>query len=62
MLKLWSEDQSTEGAARCRAMAAELAWVNGEAARGAYEGLHPSLTSQQGSLRESFRGWRTDVA
>ncbi|GAB4818906.1 hypothetical protein N2152v2_005952 [Parachlorella kessleri] len=61
VLKLWSEDQSEQGQQRCRHMAAELARVNGEAARGVYTGPHPSLTSQQGTLREDFRGWRTDV-
>ncbi len=63
VLKLWSEDQSAAGQERCRRMAAEVARVNGEASRGAYAGPHPSLTTRQGgSLREDFRGWRTDVA
>lgn len=64
VLKLWSEDQSEgrQGSAEaCRAMAAALARANGLAVEGRYAGPHPSITSSQGSLRESFRGWRTDV-
>ncbi len=64
VLKLWSEDQSEGREASkeaCRAMAAALARANGQAVQGRYEGPHPSITSSQGSLRESFRGWRTDV-
>lgn len=59
VLKLWSEDQANPQ--RCRDMAAALAWTNSQATLGWYEGPHPSVTSQQGSLRENFRGWRTDV-
>lgn len=64
VLKLWSEDQSEgrQGSAEaCRAMAAALARANGLAVEGRYAGPHPSITSSQGSLRESFRGWRTDL-
>jgi hypothetical protein len=44
-------------------MAAALAAANAAAARGAFEGPHPSITSAPGgSLHETFRGWRTDVA
>lgn len=59
VLALWSEDRTDPG--RCRDMAAALARVNGQAALGRYSGPHPSITSHRGSLRESFRGWRTDV-
>lgn len=60
VLKLWSEDPSGNRQ-RCRDMAAALAQANSQAVLGRFEGPHPSVTSQQGSLRESFRGWRTDV-
>ena len=60
VLKLWSEDREGNQQ-RCRDMAAALARANGQAVLGQWEGPHPSITSQQGSLRESFRGWRTDV-
>lgn len=60
MLQLWSQDPTTNGQA-CREMAAALAAANIAAVKGRYQGPHPSITSQQGSLRESFRGWRTDV-
>ncbi|KAI3428677.1 hypothetical protein D9Q98_007500 [Chlorella vulgaris] len=61
VLKLWSEDQGEASKARCREMAAALAHANSRAVLGKFEGPHPSITSQQGSLRETFRGWRTDV-
>lgn len=60
VLKLWSEDPQGNKA-QCREMAASLARANGQAVLGRYKGPHPSITSQQGSLRETFRGWRTDV-
>lgn len=60
MLKLWSED-AAGNQQRCKDMAAALARANGQATLGRYEGPHPSITSQAGSLRETFRGWRTDV-
>lgn len=60
MLKLWSEDPQGNQAA-ARDMAAALARANGAATLGRYEGPHPSITSAAGSLREDFRGWRTDV-
>ncbi|PRW44409.1 fructose-1,6-bisphosphate aldolase [Chlorella sorokiniana] len=60
VLKLWSEDREGNQQA-CRNMAAALARANGQAVLGRYEGPHPSITSQAGSLREDFRGWRTDV-
>jgi fructose-bisphosphate aldolase class I len=60
VLQLWSEDREGN-AQRCRDMAAALAAANSRAVLGRYEGPHPSITSSQGSLRESFRGWRTDV-
>ena len=59
VLQLWGEDRGDPG--RCRDMAAALARANGQAALGQYRGPHPSVTSHRGSLRESFRGWRTDV-
>ena len=62
VLQLWSEDHASEGAAaRCKDMAAALARANGQAALGRFAGPHPSITSHRGTLRESFRGWRTDV-
>ena len=60
MLKLWSEDREGNQQ-KCRDMAAALAHANGLAVLGRYEGPHPSITSHAGSLREDFRGWRTDV-
>ncbi|KAI7844816.1 hypothetical protein COHA_001695 [Chlorella ohadii] len=60
VLKLWSEDREGN-AQQCRDMAAALARANSQAVLGRYEGPHPSITSQAGSLRETFRGWRTDV-
>jgi hypothetical protein len=55
VLKLWSDAPPS--------MAAALAKANAAAARGAFEGLHPSITSAAGAtLHETFRGWRTDVA
>ena len=59
VLQLWSEDRSN--AQRCRDMAAAVARANSAATLGRYEGPHPSVTSHAGSLRETFRGWRTDV-
>lgn len=46
-----------------KAMASALAAVNAAAAAGRYDtsGQHPSITSGSGSLRETYRGWRTDV-
>lgn len=57
VLKLWSEDRSNT--AQAQAMAVALARANSAAARGVYEGPHPSVTSSAaGSLKETFRGWR----
>eukprot|EP01024_Parvocaulis_polyphysoides_P040232 TRINITY_DN3654_c0_g6_i1.p1 TRINITY_DN3654_c0_g6~~TRINITY_DN3654_c0_g6_i1.p1 ORF type:complete len:358 (+),score=39.21 TRINITY_DN3654_c0_g6_i1:147-1220(+) len=59
VLDIWSADRSaTEQAKK---MASELARANGMAQLGKYEGPHPSVLQQNGTLRESFRGWRTDV-
>lgn len=60
MLKLWSQDPQGS-AQQCRDMAAALARVNGQAVLGRYEGPHPSITSDEGLLRDPHRGWRTDV-
>jgi fructose-bisphosphate aldolase class I len=58
VLKLWSEDRSKT--AEAQAMAVALARANSAAARGVYEGPHPSVTSSAaGSLTENFRGWRS---
>ncbi|PSC75875.1 fructose-1,6-bisphosphate aldolase [Micractinium conductrix] len=60
VLRLWSEGREGN-AGECRQMAAALAAANSAAVLGRYVGPHPSITSQQGSLRENFRGWCTDV-
>lgn len=58
-MKIWSSDRTA--GAEARQMAAALAAANSRAVQGRYEGPHPSLTSASVSLREDFRGWRTDV-
>ena len=59
VLKIWSEDrQATQEA---KTMATALAAANSKATMGTYCGPHPSITSSEQSLRENFRGWRTDV-
>jgi fructose-bisphosphate aldolase, class I len=58
VLKIWSEERDEE---KAKKMAEELARVNGLATTGSYSGPHPSILSGgRGSLREDFRGWRTD--
>lgn len=58
VLKIWSEERDEE---KAKKMAEELARVNGLATTGSYSGPHPSILSGgRGSLRENFRGWRTD--
>ena len=59
VLKVWSEDRQATHEAK--AMAAALAAANSKATMGKYCGPHPSITSGEQSLRENFRGWRTDV-
>ena len=62
VLKLWTEERKGQvppGAAK--GMAEALAAANASATKGEYQGPHPSITSAAGTLRETFRGWRTDV-
>lgn len=62
VLKLWTEERAGQvEVGTAKKMAAALAAANAAAARGAFQGAHPSITSGAGSLRETFRGWRTDV-
>jgi fructose-bisphosphate aldolase class I len=62
VLKLWTEDRNgPEPQLRAREMAAALAAANAAATRGQYRGPHPSLASDGASLRETFRGWCTEV-
>jgi fructose-bisphosphate aldolase class I len=56
VLQIWSADAARS--AEARAMAAALAAVNAAAARGAYQGPHPSLATGGSSLHETFRGHR----
>ena len=63
VLKLWVEDrEGPEPQRRARQMAAALAAANSAATLAKYNGPHPSLASGSSSLRETFRGWRTDVS
>jgi hypothetical protein len=60
VLKLWAEDRSR--AADAQAVAVALVKANAAAARGLYEGPHPSLTAAApASLHETFRGHRSDT-
>ena len=62
VLKLWVEDRGTpEPQRRAQQMAAAVAAANAAATLGQYRGPHPSIASA-GTLRESCRGWRTDVS
>lgn len=62
VLQLWAEERKSGVASPApQTMAAALAAANGAATCGQYKGPHPSLTGGQASLRENFRGWRTDV-
>lgn len=63
VLQLWTEERTGHvppGSAR--KMAEALAMANAAAAKGQFKGPHPSMTSAAGTLRENFRGWRTDVS
>jgi hypothetical protein len=63
VLKLWTEEESGRvPAGAAKEMAQALAAANAAAAKGEFQGPHPSITSAAGTLRETFRGWRTDVA
>lgn len=59
MLKIWSADKSR--VADAQSMALALAAANSAASLGKYDptSKHPSGLSAD-SLREGFRGWRTD--
>ena len=59
VLKIWSADKSK--AAEAQQMAVALAAANAAASLGRYEGPHPSALKGD-SLREVFRGWRSDEA
>eukprot|EP01023_Acetabularia_acetabulum_P014933 TRINITY_DN17259_c0_g1_i1.p1 TRINITY_DN17259_c0_g1~~TRINITY_DN17259_c0_g1_i1.p1 ORF type:complete len:360 (-),score=57.47 TRINITY_DN17259_c0_g1_i1:359-1438(-) len=58
VLEIWGADQTDTQ--KAKNMAYELAKANGLAQIGKYNGPHPSL-QQNDTLRENFRGWRTDV-
>jgi fructose-bisphosphate aldolase class I len=56
VLHLWAVEKKSID--ECRAIAAKLAKVNGQAVLGEYEeGTHPSVLAVEGSLQETFRGW-----
>lgn len=56
VLHLWAVEKKSVD--ECRAMAAKLAKVNGQAVLAEYqEGTHPSVLAVEGSLQETFRGW-----
>lgn len=57
VLKIWSADKDRKTEAQ--QMAVALAAANAAASRGRYEGPHPSALQGE-SLREAFRGWRSD--
>ncbi|CAL8462920.1 g2454 [Coccomyxa elongata] len=62
VLQLWTVERTghvPQGSAK--GMAEALARANAAAAKGQFQGPHPSITSLAGTLRENFRGWRTDV-
>ena len=62
VLKLWVEER--EGRAqpgKSKEMASAIAAANAAASLGQYNGPHPSITSVGASLRETYRGWQTDV-
>ncbi len=62
VLQLWTKERTghvPQGSAK--GMAEALARANAAAAKGQFQGPHPSIVSAAGTLREDFRGWRTDV-
>lgn len=62
MLKLWiAEREGKASPGKAKEMASAIAAANAAASLGKYEGPHPSINSGEASLRETYRGWRTDV-
>ena len=62
MLKLWvAEREGKAPAGKSKEMASAIAAANAAASLGQYKGPHPSINSGGASLRETYRGWRTDV-
>lgn len=59
VLQSWSASPSNT--AEAKRLAAAVAAANSAAARGQYEGPHPSITSKA-SLHETFRGWSGQAA
>ncbi len=55
VLDIWSRDLSKVEDAQ--QMAAALAAVNGAAAKGEWDGQHPTILASSQSLHENFRGW-----
>ena len=62
VLKLWvAEREGKASPGKAKEMASAVAAANAAASLGRYQGPHPSITSGDASLRETYRGWRTDV-
>jgi len=63
VLKTWTEElRGSMPPGSAKKIAVAIAAANAAARLGQYIGPHPSITSSSGGgLRETFRGWRTDV-
>ena len=62
VLKLWvAEREGKASPGKTKEMASAVAAANAAASLGKYQGPHPSITSGDASLRETYRGWRTDM-
>ena len=62
VLKLWVAERAGKASpGKAKEMASAVAAANAAASLGKYQGPHPSVTSGDASLRETYRGWRIDV-
>ena len=59
VLKLWvAEREGKASPGKAKEMASAVAAANAAASLGRYQGPHPSITSGDASLRETYRGWQ----